>query len=170
GDSIYLFSYFRNIFTDEQIEVVISRPEKTVFVSWMWNSQWTFYSASWLFFLMFLEDDELGDCNYSITYPGILYEHDFQLLDPQGVNLNSDKNCLEIFPVPSRDFVTINLVINEPFQIVLINSLNMQVYAEQVQNKMGNSIVLDISGFESGIYFVRVNTDTASYLSKIIKL
>ena len=170
GDSIYLLSYFRNIFTDDQIEVVISRPDNSVFASWMWNSPWKFYSASWLFFLMFLEDDDFGVWNYSITYQGILYEHDFQLLDPQGVNLNSDKNCLEIFPVPSMDFVTINLVINEPFQIVLINSLNMQVYAEQVQNKMGNSIVLDISGFESGIYFVRVNTDTASYLSKIIKL
>jgi len=170
GDSIFLLSYFRNISLNDQIEVIIYRPDNSVFASWDWNSPWEFYSASWLFFLMFLEEEEFGVWKYNINYKDVLYEHYFQLKDPQGVESSSNMNRLEIYPVPSNEYITINLDIKEPYQIEILNRIGVSVYTQDVQFNSGNPKILNISHLLPGIYIVKIKTTSNTLLSKIIKL
>lgn len=74
-----------------------------------------------------------------------------------------------IFPNPSTGFITINnLYLNDDAIISVYDVCGKQVFTKKyIQQK--NSEVIDLSGFENGIYFLKVNDASQSITKKIIK-
>lgn len=170
GDSIYLLSYFRNVSIDDEIMVTVNRPDNSLFASWIWSSPWEFYSASWLYFLMFLEEEQLGEWKYAIQYKEIHYEHSFQLLDPQNVESEGFSNNLIIYPIPCKDHVTVVFESKKPYQIEFINNVGCRSFCEDFQNNGGSPQTINISNLIPGIYVVKISTSSKTVYSKMIKL
>ncbi|WP_306350505.1 kelch repeat-containing protein [Flavobacterium sp. '19STA2R22 D10 B1'] len=75
--------------------------------------------------------------------------------------MNSKK--MKLYPNPSDSFITIEIA--DTIKSVLLYELN----GREVINQNGTDKKLDISSLNSGIYIVKVNTNNATYIDKIIK-
>ena len=90
--------------------------------------------------------------------------------NPQLVNLSLndlelDNNTL-IYPNPSNDFITIENSFFENLEFEITNSLGVRIH----NGKINKKIVLDISTYSSGIYFVKVKNKSGYILRKFIKI
>ena len=84
------------------------------------------------------------------------------LIHVNGINsVKQEKLVLSIFPNPANDFLTIesNLLISQ----VQFIDLTGRVFDYQNHRK------IDISGLNSGVYFVRITTNSQSYVTKLVK-
>jgi hypothetical protein len=72
-----------------------------------------------------------------------------------GVNeLNSQSDIVMVFPNPANDRLSVRQFGNGSKQIEVINSLGREIY----RSTFTNDIVVDTSGWESGLYFIKVGT------------
>ena len=84
------------------------------------------------------------------------------LIHVNGINsLKQEKLVLSIFPNPAHDFLTIES--NLPISQVQFINLTGQVFDYQNHSK------IYISGLNSGVYFVRITTNSQSYVTKLVK-
>ncbi len=75
---------------------------------------------------------------------------------------------LTIFPNPSSSIVTVNLDNQAQVQSIKISDLNGRQYLLDNQTE-GNSIFLDISVLNSGLYQIQIATDVGRYQSSLVK-
>ncbi len=171
GDSIFLMSYFRNLSAGDQLFISINRPDNSIFASWIWTNPSEFYTASWVFFLMFLNDDNYGTWNYSLTYKGITYHHPFQLKASQGTDFHYEKSNLKIYPMPGSDFVTVELdeAIGRSAKYMLLDAYGNQLTDVLTLVERQQSFRIDLSHYSSGIYILRLNSESGSFYTKILK-
>ncbi len=147
GDSIFLLSYFRNISWNDQVEVTIRRPNNSVFANWFWNNPYDFYAASWVYFLMFIEEENYGTWNYQLSFNGITYNKNFELKDPQGIPYLSGYDHLKVFPVPFENIITLESTI---FQrsgsvIKIYNNMGQCIRNFQINPNLDSAIQVDLS-------------------------
>ncbi len=78
-------------------------------------------------------------------------------------------NDVMIFPNPSTGLITINnLNLHDDGIISVYDVCGKQVFTKKY-NQQKNSEVIDMSGFENGIYFLKINDANQSITKKIIK-
>ncbi len=77
---------------------------------------------------------------------------------------------ISVAPNPTKDFVTVNFdkaLLDEQTSIILYNALGKVVLERKVNE---NSIELDLSGFTTGIYYLRLKTNLISLQYIVEKL
>jgi hypothetical protein len=105
-------------------------------------------------------------------------------LDPENTGINflngtilsipsiitAKNNDVFIYPNPVDDFVYIKFINFEPlkFKIDLVDLLGKPVKKFNFNNSADN-FVIDISGFKSGIYFIKISYDQQEVIKKIVK-
>ena len=78
-------------------------------------------------------------------------------------------NDVMIFPNPSTGLITINnLYLHDDGILSVYDVCGKQVFTKKY-NQQKNSEVIDMSGFENGIYFLKINDAGQSITKKIIK-
>jgi len=171
GDSIFLLSYFRNISWGDQVEVTIRRPNNSVFANWFWTNPYDFYAASWVYFLMFLNDENYGTWNYQLNFNGGDYYKSFELKDPQGTPYHSYQDQLKIFPVPFENMINLesaNFQRNSSL-IKIYNSMGQWIRNIQINPNLDSAIQVDLSNLPSGIYFIRLEFGNENLYKRIVK-
>lgn len=84
------------------------------------------------------------------------------LIHVNGINsVKQEKLVLSIFPNPAHDFLTIES--NLPISKVQFIDLTGRVFDYQNHRK------IDISGLNSGVYFVGITTNSQYYVTKLVK-
>lgn len=87
-------------------------------------------------------------------------------------NSISINNFVEVYPNPSSTAVTISMNLNED-QVVnyeIVNELGQVMVRNSKTVQQGNNrILLDVSTYTSGLYFVRVNTNQGQQVLKMFK-
>ena len=79
----------------------------------------------------------------------------------------SATNALKIYPNPISNYVTIETSMLTQESVLTLLNLNGQ---ELIKKTINNSITqLDMSSLENGVYFVKVTTNKAVEVKKIIK-
>jgi hypothetical protein len=94
-------------------------------------------------------------CNKPLMTPGTclnLSNESFQSFD------------VEIYPNPTKDFVTINSLVDT---IKVYNSIGQEVFTKSYQQQ--NQTKVDFSSFSNGVYFMKIKTDNLEKTVKIIK-
>lgn len=171
GDTIFLLSYFRNIALGDQVDVMIKRPDNSVFAEWEWTNPNGFYSASWLFFFMFIHEEMFGQWNYSLTYKGITYEHPFQLKQAQSIHDADEEIILKAYPIPATREVWITF--SEPntgFVEYHLNDLTGRtLISGNLQQPVLNSLRLDLSDIRTGVYLLTVKSQNVAKTCKVIR-
>ena len=171
GDSIFLLTYFRNLFTGDQVKVKIFTPDNTVFAEWLWTNPNDFYTASYVFFLMFLNEEHFGTWKYEINFYGMTYETYFELKDPQGLPNTTYPGKVEIFPNPAENMIWIKFPpeIQQQKEIKLFNSTGQKIEKFPGIIYAGSACVLDITDLPPGIYVIQLNLDSEPVHRKFIK-
>ena len=117
------------------------------------------------------------DTSYSYTFTEIVYSepsipnYNVTCLTYTGigVQVNSNQIPFELFPNPSKEFVQIqvNSVQSIPSKIEVFDMLG-QLHFISSFNEV--AIIIELSNFPSGTYYVRVTNDKFSSIQKFIKL
>lgn len=85
---------------------------------------------------------------------------------PTKISTINEKENFEIYPNPTNSSIKIDFQENENVSIEILNNLGQVVYAK---SNIEKSNMIDLSAFENGIYFARVNQNGEIYNRKIIK-
>lgn len=76
--------------------------------------------------------------------------------------INALLNSLTVFPNPTSQNVRLNfsLINNQKMQLVIANSLGQVITTQNMEKTAGEQTIdLDVTGFDKGIYFVRITTE-----------
>jgi hypothetical protein len=77
---------------------------------------------------------------------------------------NINDNRISIFPNPASNSISINCEREETSSLVIIDRLGRVIYKKNNQGCEETNI--DISGFASGLYFVRLSDDSGRVIGK----
>lgn len=84
-----------------------------------------------------------------------------------GINDEFDKNInLQIYPNPASTEINLSLPNNETIESIKIYNQNGQLLKQIIKP---NAEKINVSDLKTGLYFIRTDTDTNRYLSKMIK-
>jgi hypothetical protein len=168
-DSIFLAVYFKNLFTDDDVDFTVFRPDNSIWDAWTWTDPWPFYTSAYVYYWMIAgSSEQVGTWKLRINYLGIPYDHFFNI----GIVGTSDlitEASVKVFPNPAQSNVHIELPTQGDglLEIEVRNMLGQttlricEVYA-------GNfSKDLDLSGLENGIYHIIANDGTHKFTTKI---
>ena len=81
---------------------------------------------------------------------------------------NIQTNQIYFYPNPAKNTITLNNV-NENYNIIIIDMLGKQYKTNTNFNEDFNSFSINISEFEKGLYFIRIE-DKISQEFKILRL
>lgn len=76
-------------------------------------------------------------------------------------------NVFSVFPNPASNFVTINSDLQTAYNIEVYNTVGQLLYAEQ--NVNSNNLQLDISQYNNGLLFIKINSQNNQLMYKLLK-
>lgn len=83
-----------------------------------------------------------------------------------GINEFTLENSVTVYPNPSTDFINVSFNNNEATQIEIYNQLGQVLITENVSQNLKQ---IDISGLNSGVYFLRATVGNKTAVKKLIK-
>lgn len=156
--------------------IQINGQTRRVFDMWPVPSGWTHPWVEGVGSLASLTDYTYGNGNFDV-YLSCYFEY-FDLVYPVVtydcclgiVNVEEqfyDKNYVQIFPNPSHENFNLLFKQNKKY---LIEIYDVQYRLIQSLNTNGNSLTLNLSNYNEGVYFVRIKCDNYTLIKKIIKM
>ena len=171
GDSVFLVAFLTNFSPGDDLKVVIRRPDQSVFTEWIWSYPYDFYTASWVFFLMFLNEDNYGVWNYEVVFNGQTLSKSFELKDPNGISDSFNSDQIKIFPNPSDDIINIDIPsgIGVFPKVKILNSLGQEFRLGEPHFNSVTSFQYDISGLPAGIYLIDFDFGKYTLYRKVVR-
>ncbi len=172
NDSIWLLSYYKNVFFGDTIVVSVFRPGGLLYSTRVWISPTDFFTTSWLWFPLVLKENEPGgEWKYQIVYKGVTYDHKFQFINPQGIVPAKLQQQILLFPNPVSNILTLDILESNCHLFSLkIKNIFGQVIMQNDQLAVKESIFnLDVSMLDSGVYFLELNTTAGLQSVKFFK-
>ncbi len=81
-------------------------------------------------------------------------------------NQNEESEVFEIYPNPTKDFINIIFIKPTSGELNFIDLLGRSIFTMDFTNRV--SLKVDVSTFQRGLHFVRVNTDRKTLYRKVI--
>lgn len=94
---------------------------------------------------------------------------DVIVLSSLSVDNETLENTISIYPNPARDVITLTHTGNQPITQINIMDVNGRIIQTIASNNNISERQINIQNYASGIYFVRIETATASTVKRIIK-
>jgi len=80
-----------------------------------------------------------------------------------GIDENVTKSTISVYPNPTSDFISIQNDTNDALSSISLRNVSGQIILVSKKNH------IDLTPFNSGIYFIEVLTKTNKYFNKIMK-
>lgn len=93
---------------------------------------------------------------------------DITVLSSLGIDDETLENTISIYPNPARDLITLTHTGNQPITQITIVDINGRVI-QSISNNSISERQINISTYATGVYFVQIETATASTVKRIIK-
>ncbi len=87
---------------------------------------------------------------------------------PNDFNIHSDSNA-RLYPNPVKDKIIIELENNKSAQIEIYNLQGVKIKELPYGQGDTNGVEVNLSAYQTGLYFVRIVTDGNTYVQKILK-
>ncbi|MDZ7880139.1 MAG: M36 family metallopeptidase, partial [Saprospiraceae bacterium] len=86
----------------------------------------------------------------------------------------TEGSSLRLFPNPASDFLNINILVNSPVKDADVSIASVDgriVWQQKVTFNGGKEVLLPVNmaGFASGMYFIKVRTDEKTLIEKVVK-
>jgi hypothetical protein len=91
------------------------------------------------------------------------------IFNPSGISENAIENSLEVYPNPSRGVFTVSMEVPVATQmsIGIVNMLGEVIEHRDLGYSRGGTYNFDLSNYSSGIYFVRIQTESELIVRKL---
>lgn len=76
-----------------------------------------------------------------------------------------EKN-IEVYPNPARDYIKLSALSRQPSVVKIYNALGMLI--DEIQRN-SNEMEINVSDYKSGIYFINIQAETTSFVTKFVK-
>lgn len=98
------------------------------------------------------------DCAWvdNVSFPPAAIIVDVEVIEEKNVN---------IYPNPAKDFVRVSAVSNQPSAVRIYNTLGMLVEEIEMNSE---EIEIDLSSYNSGIYFINISNEETNTTKKIV--
>jgi len=79
--------------------------------------------------------------------------------------------CFSIYPNPATDFITVVFKnnVSAGTKIRVLNQLGQEVKRITAGSLTGETLQIDLDGLTPGVYFIRINDETSSYVQRFVK-
>lgn len=166
GETVRFRIFFRDLQTNSITHIKVTKPDGSILYDYNFVSEWVDYSAVWAQWLFPIDNtSQDGVHTVTVQFGGNTYETIF------GVNTELSvegfvENKITLYPNPATELVYVNSV--ENIDAVGIYDLT----GRQVQMQHPNALAakVDVSGFSSGVYLVKVASGAKTQTFKISKL
>ncbi|MGE0560375.1 MAG: T9SS type A sorting domain-containing protein [Flavobacteriales bacterium] len=89
--------------------------------------------------------------------------------NPVGVSeINLDNSLFTIYPNPVNDYLTVNQSFDEPYDLLIYNTLGQQLFEEK--NITSNNKTINTTSFTKGILFITIKSKNQNIYYKLLKL
>lgn len=166
GETIYFKLFYRDIQTGDITNIQVKKPNGNILWDYDFISEWPNNFAAWAYWIWPTDSTwEDGVYNVTVTFGGKTYETIF------GINTNllvnePEINEVLIFPNPTSDFINVQSV--EEISSISVYDLAGREISKHFPQSVNTTI--DFSGFNTGIYLVKVDSADTSQTFKISKL
>ncbi|MBQ5688643.1 MAG: T9SS type A sorting domain-containing protein, partial [Bacteroidales bacterium] len=115
--------------------------------------------------------DYLTDGNQHIVEVVAVYENGTSVgsavLVTEDTNVSEmTENNISVYPNPAKDFVKLSAVSGQLSAIKIYNCLGMLVEEIEVN---ANEVEINISEYNTGIYFINIQTENGNIVKKVVK-
>jgi hypothetical protein len=120
-------------------------------------------------------NDEILDGMTHIAEVVAVYENDMTSIGDLNIIINDWVNVMEnkvkgndisVYPNPAKDFVKLSAIGGQLSAVKVYNCLGMLVEEMEVNS---NEVEINISEYNTGIYFVNVQTENGNLVKKVVK-
>ncbi|MCG2417703.1 T9SS type A sorting domain-containing protein [Aequorivita sp. F47161] len=165
GDPVILRLFYRDIRTNDDTHIVITKPDGTALYDWVFTSPWPNYTGAYAEW-NFPTDGTWPDGVYTVTatYYGNTYETIF------GINTNLGVEDLKltevsVYPNPASDKVLVEA--NLPIEkIEIFDLLGRKVVGNA---PLSTNTELNITSLKTGMYVAVITTEGKKTVRKIVK-
>ncbi|WP_179375658.1 T9SS type A sorting domain-containing protein [Winogradskyella wichelsiae] len=92
----------------------------------------------------------------------------FRIEDPLSINEFNLNNLISLYPNPTTNILNVDLTnLNEDVDYQIFNTLGQSIQKGNLDSN--NSNVLNLSSYQSGMYFIKLSTASGSMTQKLIK-
>ena len=104
--------------------------------------------------------------NLKASFSMLVYDTDWTDIE----SVEDESFIFNIFPNPAQDIVQIEFELSnrQNIDIAIYNNLGQSVYQNKLINSQKERVLIDVSTLSKGIYFVKLNTENAFQLKKLI--
>ncbi len=98
------------------------------------------------------------------------YTHFLEIEEPSGINDYPELIQVDIYPNPTdgKLNIAIEAEVYDSYAITIFNGVGSKIMEKNVEDIQDSKVRLDLSDFESGVYFVNVSNDSINYTKKIL--
>jgi len=170
NDTVFLFIYFRNLSTGDNVNITITRPDNSIHSQWVWESGLPFYVASWNYWFLILKNEQDGLWKFEATYKNENYTHEFQYTKTASIE-EYELQKLLIFPNPVSEKAIISMpeILSKDFKIRLTNMMGQRIEVFPELNEDGKSLILNCENLTKGYYIISIEDNGRNYWGQLIK-
>lgn len=166
GDAVIFRIFYRDLRTDDDTHIVITKPDGTTLFDWVFTSPWPNYTGAYAEW-NFPTDGSWQDGVYTVTatYYGNTYQTVFGINTNLGVEEEA-LNKMVLYPNPTNS--QLFLESKEPIESILVYDLA----GRKVQTLKPNTskAEMDLSALSSGIYLIKATVGSKVQTFKVNKL
>lgn len=169
-DTIYLDIHFRNLNTNDLVNITIRRPNNSVWNTWSWNSPWPFYVAAYAYWWMVAGTGEpTGQWTFEADYNGKTYTRHFTINPLVGITDISENPDWRIYPNPAS--ASARIVLDHPATapvFLTLTDLEGNTIATGRLSGGEQQFLFPLDGFASGYYLVRFQSADRTSIRPLI--
>ncbi|MCB0643369.1 MAG: T9SS type A sorting domain-containing protein, partial [Phaeodactylibacter sp.] len=166
GDQIWFAGYFHDQQAGETAVYKVFDPSGIQYLDWTLVSPNTYTRSWWWYSLLLPTDAEQGTWNFTITYNGVAFSHEFQVGEMVAVQQLEVPVAVALFPNPAAQYLNIRLQEVVDAQVRVLDTGGQQVVSRQLH---GDHLLLPLDRLPAGIYFVEVTLESGRiFTEKVI--
>ena len=182
GDLVYFAAYYHDQLDEQVGNYRVLRPDGSVFASWNHSGIESHYAASyWYFSLNMPMVGPLGVWRFEVDFEGVTYGHDFMVSAKVAIGEEEPptprRSVLTSYPNPFNPSTTIRFELEQagPTRLTIhdLAGRRVAVLVDEIRRSGPHTLVWDgrddsSLALSSGVYFVRLQTQTRAWSRKIV--
>lgn len=165
GGPVYTAVYFRDEQQGQTSAMRLRKPNGTIGYSWSHTAPETFSGSWWYWSWNLPNGGPYGTWKFEVDFNGETFVHEFLYGNASSTDSENEQSGISIYPNPSAGALTVQSAEEGNALLQIFDSVGRLRYSGQAQLNQE----INLAGYETGVYFVRVQRDDEAHLFRIVR-